>query len=106
VLGGPFNSGILATGPKPNAFYNYEKAPPAILKRVAAIEAICRKHKVKLPEAALRFPLHHPCVVSVIPGAAHPSEVRKNVKMLAKKIPKALWRDLKAAGLIRMEAPC
>ena len=27
VLGGPYNSGILATGPKPGAFYNYFEAP-------------------------------------------------------------------------------
>jgi D-threo-aldose 1-dehydrogenase len=106
VLGGPFNSGILATGPKPGAYYNYSKAPPAVLKRVGAIAAICRAHGVKLPEAALRFPLLHPCVVSTIPGAAHPREVATNVKMLAKKIPKALWRDLKSAGLMRQEAPC
>jgi D-threo-aldose 1-dehydrogenase len=106
VLGGPFNSGILATGPKPGAWYNYSKAPSAILKRAGAIAAVCRRHGVKLPEAALRFPLHHPCVASVIPGAAHPSEVRNNVKMLAKKIPKALWRDLKSAGLMRADAPC
>jgi D-threo-aldose 1-dehydrogenase len=106
VLGGPFNSGILATGPKPGAYYNYSKAPPAILKRVGAIEAICRKHGVKLPEAALRFPLLHPCVVSTIPGAAHPSEVQRNVKMLAKKIPRVLWADLKSAGLLRKDAPC
>jgi D-threo-aldose 1-dehydrogenase len=106
VLGGPFNSGILATGPKRGAYYQYSKAPPAILKRVAAIETVCRKHRVKLPEAALRFPLLHPCVVSTIPGAASPREVASNVKMLAKKIPKALWRDLKSAGLVRADAPC
>jgi D-threo-aldose 1-dehydrogenase len=106
VLGGPFNSGILATGAKPGAYYNYSKAPAAVLKRVGAIAAVCHAHGVKLAEAALRFPLHHPCVVSVIPGAAHPGEVRNNARMLAKKIPAALWRDLKSAGLVRSAAPC
>ena len=60
MLGGPYNSGILATGPKPGAFYNYEPAPAAVLDRVARIERICASHKVKLVEAALRFPLGHP----------------------------------------------
>ncbi len=105
VLGGPYNSGILATGPKPGAFYNYEPAPKAILDRVASIEAVCKRHKVKLAEAALRFPLLHPSVVSVIPGAASPREVAMNVKTMSAKIPKALWKDLKSEGLLRKDAP-
>ena len=105
VLGGPYNSGILVTGAKPGARYDYEAAPRQVLERVAAIETICRKHKVKLPEAALRFPLHHPCVVSVIPGAMSPREVALNIKTLGAKLPKALWKDLKAAGLMHPDAP-
>ena len=58
VLGGPYNSGILATGPKPGAFYNYSEAPQEILDRVARIEAVCKRHGVRLVEAALQFPLH------------------------------------------------
>jgi D-threo-aldose 1-dehydrogenase len=105
VLGGPYNSGILAVGPKPNATYNYSKAPKDILERVRRIAAVCTRHKVKLPEAALRFPLAHPSVVSVIPGGVTPKEVRLNVKTLSAKIPKALWRDLKAEGLMDPRAP-
>ena len=105
ALGGPFNSGILATGPKPGAFYNYDPAPPAILERVAKIERVCRAHKVKLAEAALRFPLGHPCVMSVIPGGKTPAEVRRNAAMMRAKIPAALWRDLKREGLLRADAP-
>ena len=105
VIGGPFNSGILATGPKRGAFYNYAPATPEILERVGKIQAICKTHDVKLPEAALRFPLGHPAIVSVIPGGQKPGEVRRNAEMIAKKIPPALWRDLKAAGLMRPDAP-
>lgn len=105
VLGGPFNSGILATGPKPGAWYNYDPAPKAILDRVAKIEAVCRRHKVKLAQAALRFPMHHKNVVSVIPGGVSPKEVALNVATLDAKIPKALWRDLKAEGLLHAAAP-
>ena len=68
VLGGPYNSGILATGPVEGAYYNYDPAPKAILEKVGAIEKICLSHGVRLIEAALRFPLHHPCVVYTVPG--------------------------------------
>jgi D-threo-aldose 1-dehydrogenase len=60
---------------------------------------------VKLPQAALRFPLIHPSVVSVIPGAVSPKEVTLNVKMMGAKIPKALWKELKSAGLMYKDAP-
>jgi D-threo-aldose 1-dehydrogenase len=53
----------------------------------------------------LRFPLHHPSVVSVIPGAATPKEVALNVKTMSAKLPKALWRDLKSQGLLHADAP-
>ncbi|HYC25730.1 MAG TPA: aldo/keto reductase, partial [Roseiarcus sp.] len=105
VIGGPFNSGILATGPKQGAHYNYVSAPKAILERVAKIQAICGAYKIKLAEAAIRFPLSHPAIVSVIPGAQKPGEVHRNSQMLAAKIPPALWRDLKSAGLMAPNAP-
>ena len=105
VLGGPYNSGILATGAKPGAWYNYDPAPDGILDRVRKIEAVCRAHKVKLPQAALRFPIMHPSVVTVIPGAVSPKEVTLNVKTMSAKIPKALWKDLKSQGLLHEGAP-
>ena len=105
VVGGPFNSGILATGPKPGAYYNYAPAPKEVLERVRNIEATCKAHGVKLAEAALRFPLSHPAILSVIPGGQKASEVRRNAEMLQTKIPGALWRDLKSKGLMRADAP-
>jgi D-threo-aldose 1-dehydrogenase len=105
VLGGPYNSGILVTGVKPGARYDYAPAPRNILERVAKIEAVCRANKVKLPEAALRFPLNHPCVLSVIPGAMSPREVALNIKTLGARVPKSLWNELKAAGLMHPGAP-
>jgi D-threo-aldose 1-dehydrogenase len=105
VLGGPYNSGILATGPKPGAYYNYSEAPQEILDRVARIEAVCKRHGLALIEAALRFPSLHPAVVSLIPGAQRPEEVKSNRKILDATIPPELWRDLKAEGLMREDAP-
>lgn len=105
VLGGVYNSGILASGAVKGAMYNYDPAPKHIMQRVAAIEAICKKNKVKLAEAALHFPLTHPCVVSVIPGVSSTQQIAFNIKTISKKIPKALWKDLKAAGLMDQRAP-
>jgi D-threo-aldose 1-dehydrogenase len=105
VLGGPYNSGILATGPKPGAYYNYDPASPEILEKVARIEAVCRRHGVALIEAALRFPLAHPCVVSVIPGGQRVAEVEANRRLIDAKVPSALWTDLKAEGLLHPQAP-
>jgi D-threo-aldose 1-dehydrogenase len=105
VIGGPYNSGILATGAKPGARYNYAPAPKDILERVRRIEAVCKKNGVKLAEAALRFPLSHPAIVSVIPGGQKPAEVKRNAEMLGTKIPAATWRELKHEGLLRADAP-
>ncbi len=105
VLGGPYNSGVLATGPKPGAYYNYSEAPQDVLDRVARIEVVCTRHSVRLIEAALQFPLQHPSVVSVIPGGQRPAEVESNRALLDAKLPAALWADLKKEGLLRTDAP-
>ena len=105
IIGGPFNSGILATGPKPGAYFNYEPASAEILQRVGAIEAVCNAHGVALRDAALQFPLMHPAVVNVIPGAITPAEVRGNVEAMNRPIPAELWSDLARRKLLREDAP-
>ncbi|MCM8729978.1 aldo/keto reductase [Hephaestia sp. GCM10023244] len=107
VIGGPYNSGILAQGVANNAPVHYDYAPPpaAILSRVAGIEALCATHHVPMAVAALRFPLAHPQVVSVIPGAVSPDEVAAGVAAMTTPIPAALWADLKRAGLLHPDAP-
>lgn len=105
VIGGPFNSGILATGAKPGAHFNYAPASPQVIANVRRLEALCKAHGVKLPETALRFTLGHPAIVSVVPGAQKPAEVKRNADMLGVKVPPALWRELKAEGLMRPDAP-
>ncbi|PKP93371.1 MAG: pyridoxal 4-dehydrogenase [Alphaproteobacteria bacterium HGW-Alphaproteobacteria-16] len=108
VIAGPYNSGILAKGvrhggPVPN--FNYEPAPPAIVEQVGAIEDICTRHGVPLAAAALRFPLAHQQVVSVVPGMGTVAQVDDAVALMAHPIPAALWSDLRDAGLIRRDAP-
>ncbi|MDU0341417.1 aldo/keto reductase [Bosea rubneri] len=105
MLGGVFNSGILATGPVPGARYNYRPAPPEILARVAAIEAICARHGVPLRRAALQFPLGHPAVSSLVMGAVTPAEVADQIAALSAPIPAALWSELKAERLLGADVP-
>lgn len=105
VTGGPYNSGILATGAKPGAFYNYDPAPEHIVERVNAIEAVCRDHDVRMVDAAFQFPLLHPAHVAVIPGGQGVSEMHANLAAAQAQIPAALWDDLKEKGLMREDAP-
>jgi D-threo-aldose 1-dehydrogenase len=105
ILGGPYNSGILATGAEPGARFNYAEAPPLLLERVRRIEAVGARHGVPLKAAALQFPLAHPAVVAVIPGARSAAEVEDNVRMMSHPIPRAFWMELRGAGLLPAEAP-
>src|ERR1700733_5091994 len=59
VVGGPLNSGILAG----RDTWNYAAAPPELVARVKAIQAVCDAHGVPLAAAALQFPLAHPAVM-------------------------------------------
>jgi D-threo-aldose 1-dehydrogenase len=105
VLGGPYNSGILARGPSDTAQYNYSDAPREVIDKVRSINAVCEAHGIRMIEAALNFTLLHPAVVSVIPGGQSVAEVDSNRAILGKHIPAALWSDLKAQGLMRQDAP-
>jgi D-threo-aldose 1-dehydrogenase len=105
IIGAPFASGILATGPGPNARYRYGPAAGDIQEKTRRIQATCARHGVSLPAAALQFPLAHPAVVSIIPGGVHPREVTANIAAMQEEIPVALWAELKAEGLLAADAP-
>jgi D-threo-aldose 1-dehydrogenase len=105
IIGSPYASGILATGPIEGAKYNYAPAAPEVLAKTRRIEAVCRRHGVPLPAAALQFPLGHPAVAAIIPGAVDPAEVEQNLAHLRTAIPADLWAELKAEGLLHKDAP-
>jgi D-threo-aldose 1-dehydrogenase len=75
------------------------------MARVRKIEAVCARHDVRLPTAALQFPLGHPAVASVVVGTRAPDEVAMNVEIFAPEVPADLWAELKAEGLLREDAP-
>lgn len=107
VVGGPYNSGILAVGTQSGAplYYDYEPAPPHVIDRVRRIETVCARHGVPLAAAALQFPLAHPLVASVIPGLDSPPRVEQTLSLYRHTIAGAFWCDLQDAGLVRADAP-
>jgi D-threo-aldose 1-dehydrogenase len=105
IVGGPYNSGILANDPGPGSRYDYESADHSMIDRARAIQRVCASHAVPLPAAALQFPLLHPAVVSVIPGARSRQEVEANAAHLRHPVPEALWHDLVSEGLLDPAAP-
>ena len=105
VIGATFASGILATGAVQGTKYRYADPTPEIVAKVRRIEAVCERHGVPLPAAALQFPLGHPSVASVIPGAITAEQVRRNVASFRHPIPADLWAELKHEGLLRADAP-
>ena len=109
VLGGPFNSGILATGAHPRdgspAYFNYAPAPPDVIERVAMIERVCAEFSVPLPAAALQFPLGHGAVTCILPGARSAAEFDENLRLARHPIPAEFWQALRDRQLIDARAP-
>ena len=88
IIGGVFNSGILAD-PRPDATFNYSQAPADLLDRAKAIRDVCTEHGVTLPAAAMRFPQAHPAVTTVLMGARSTDEVAANLAAFDAEIPVA-----------------
>ena len=101
VIGGPFNSGVLAGLAK----FDYQDAPPEVLAKVARLRHVCEQFAVPLGAAALQFPMAHPAVVSCIPGARDVAQLRQNAAWFAQPIPAAFWAALRAQGLLDERAP-
>lgn len=105
VIGGPYNSGILATGARADAHYDYGPADKATLERVVKLEEACADYGVSLKAAALQFTLAHPAVVSVIPGMDSADHVREAAALVQQQIPHELWAAMHERGLIDPAAP-
>lgn len=105
VVGGGFNSGILATGAKDGAKYNYSPAPETIKRRVQAIESVCKEFQVPLPAAALQFVVAHPAVPTFMAGTRTVKQLKQNIAWFSHPIPSEFWTALKLKRLIREDAP-
>ena len=105
ILGGPYNSGVLASDLGPDTTYFYQRTPPEVLEAAKRIKGVCDRHGVPLKAAALQFGLAHPAVAATIPGPRSPQEVEENLAMASFEIPADLWAELKAEGMIPANAP-
>lgn len=101
VIGGPFNSGMLAGGDH----FDYAPASQALLARRNQMRAVCEAHGIDLRAAALQFCAAHPVVAAVIPGAKNPGKVSQNIELMKQLIPTDFWQALKAARLLPDNAP-
>ncbi|MFD4688805.1 aldo/keto reductase [Streptomyces sp. NPDC058463] len=104
VVGGAFNSGLLAD-PKPGATFNYAAASPEVLDRALRMKAVADRHGVPLRAAALRFPFGHQAVAGILVGTRSAHEVHDAADMLARTVPDALWAELRADGLLPEHVP-
>ena len=107
IVGGAYNSGILATGTRGAGpvYYNYAPAPDSIVEHVGQIESVCDQFGVTLAAAALQFPLAHPLVSSVIPGVPSAQRFQQTLRWFGETLPEAFWHTLKARGLLRSDSP-
>ncbi|WNG35702.1 aldo/keto reductase [Archangium violaceum] len=101
VVGGPYNSGLLAGG----STFEYAEAPREQVAARDRIAAVCRQHGVDIKAAALQFCAAHPVVASVIPGAKSGQRVRQNVELMRQPIPASFWKALKQEGILPAHAP-
>ena len=105
IVGGPYNSGILARDLSGTVTFDYEIAPEDLVEKARKLDAVCRRHGVDLKAAALQFVLAHPAVAAVIPGAQSVAEVEQNFELVGAQIPADVWSEMKAEGLIPEDAP-
>jgi len=85
--------------------HDYAQAPAPLIDKARKIEAICKRHGVELGAAAMQFPLFHPALCAVIPGALSTREVKQNIGRMSVKIPSDLWSELKREKLLDPAAP-
>ena len=105
IIGGPYNSGILASDLSESATFNYRPAQREVLEQARRCKEVCDRHGVPLKAAALQFVFGHPAVTAAIPGPRTVAEAEENFQMMAHSIPAALWEELRHEGLIPAESP-
>ena len=105
ILGGPYNSGILASDLDCDTTYFYEASPQEVVLKAQAIKKVCDRYNVPLKAAALQFGLNHPTVAATVPGPTDADELKENIKMATFDINPDLWLELKNEGLIHQDCP-
>ena len=94
ILGGVFNSGILAKGIGEQVTYRYDKIPIDIKEKYKRISKICLEYDVPVPAAALQFSYSNKLISSMILGVDRTEQIQQNFENLNFSIPKELWDKL------------
>lgn len=103
VVGGVFNSGILATGPVDGSHFDYMPATPDVLDKVRAMETIARSQGLPLAAPAIQFPLQSPAVASVLLGTAKPSSLTRNMELTERRLQPDDFKAYEAHTLVAPE---
>ena len=105
ILGGPYNSGILASNLNEESTYFYDPSPPQVIEKAKKIKQVCDRYNTPLKAAAIQFGLMHPSVAATIPGPRSPEEIKDNLDMASFSIQEDLWKELKRENLIHPDCP-
>ena len=100
-----FNSGFIIGGD----WFNYRKPDPVkdapLFVWREKFLAICKRFATTPVDVCVQFSLTLPGVVSVALNTANPDRIEENVTSTRNKVPAAVWRALKDAGLIAQTYP-
>ena len=99
IIGGPYNSGLLAKADRRRATYDYKPVPDDLWVKAQEIRQVCAAHHVDMRAAALQYILRHDAIANVIPGMWSLQEVEENRELVNTPLPESLWSDLAEAGL-------
>jgi D-threo-aldose 1-dehydrogenase len=89
----PYGSGMLAKGPDAYPRYAYQQASDEMIERVRRYAAICERHGVPLPAAALQFSTRDPRITNTIVGMSRPERIAQTLEYLTTPIPDAVWEE-------------
>lgn len=104
VVGGVFNSGILAN-PTPGSSFDYAPASVEVVARARELAQACGRHAIPLRAAALQFPFGHPAITAVVVGARTVAQLEDNVALMSHPISREFWEELRHMGLLDGEVP-
>jgi D-threo-aldose 1-dehydrogenase len=95
----PFGGALLAKGSASGAHYAYRPPSPALVDWVQRAEAVCARHRIDLPTAALQFSLRSPLVQSTVVGISSADRLPELERMRLADVPEEFWSDLDSLEL-------
>ena len=105
IIGGAYNTGILATGAIPGAYFQICAGSPRDHGTRAPDRGSVRAARRAAAERSAAVPARPPGRRDGDPGHALGGQVAQNVEIFAPEIAADLWAELKHEGLLRADAP-